>query len=147
MWKSMMCCSPCYRRSSLRSKRFRLVTEQERPCNGIFGFGRAKKVTRVKKWKRGERKEGNAFPYFLSHPLPVLLLAPIWFDSRSSFLAPKPNGKLATQAIVTANAQLSSDIYSAVYSPSSTIRLYSTFQRWFAFFQCKDRGIWNRRQQ
>ena len=38
------------------------------------------------------------------------------FDSRSSFFASKPNGKLATQAIVTANAQLSSDIYGAVYS-------------------------------
>ena len=33
----MMCCCPCYRRSSLRSKRFRLVSKQERPCNGIFG--------------------------------------------------------------------------------------------------------------
>ena len=38
------------------------------------------------------------------------------FDARSSFFVPKPNGKLATQAIVTANGQLSSDIYGAVYS-------------------------------
>ena len=37
------------------------------------------------------------------------------FDSRSSFFASKPNGKLATQVIVTANAQLS-EIYGAVYS-------------------------------
>ena len=74
----MMCCSPCYRWSSLRRKLSVLVSEQERPCNGIFGFGRAKNVTRAKKWKRGEGKEGNAFPYFLPRRLPVLLLAPIF---------------------------------------------------------------------
>ena len=45
---------------SLRSKRFRLVSE--RPRNGILGFGRAKNETRAKKWKWGkeEGKEGNA---------------------------------------------------------------------------------------
>ena len=32
----------------------------------------------------------QAFPSFLPHPLPSLLLAP--FDSRSSFFAPKPHG-------------------------------------------------------
>ena len=37
----------------------------------------------------------EAFPSFLPHPLPALLLAPFFravFDSRSSFFAPKPHG-------------------------------------------------------
>ena len=37
---------------SLRSKRFRLVSE--RPRNGILGFGRARNETRAKKMKVGE---------------------------------------------------------------------------------------------
>ena len=37
---------------SLRSKRFRLVSEQQKPRSKIFGFGRDKNGTRAKKWKR-----------------------------------------------------------------------------------------------
>ena len=68
----MMCCSPCYRRFSLRSKlsaRFRSKKDR------VTGFSVAKTI--AKKWKRGEGKEGNALPYFLPRRLPVLLLAPI----------------------------------------------------------------------
>ena len=40
---------------SLRSKRFRLVSEQRKTVwNGILGFGRAKNETRAKKWKWGK---------------------------------------------------------------------------------------------
>ena len=50
-------------KTSLRSKRFRLVSEQKRPKNGILGFGRT---------RRGR------FPSFLPHLLPALLLAPFF---------------------------------------------------------------------
>ena len=61
-------------------------------------------------------------------------------DSRSSFFASKPNGKLASQAIVTANAQLSSDIYGAVYSLSSTV-FSVLFRGGSRSLQCEYRGI------
>ena len=61
---------------SLRSKRFRLVLEQRKTRNGIFGFGRAR-------------------PY-LSSPLPPRsfnrTIFHAVFDSRFSFFAPKPQG-------------------------------------------------------
>ena len=79
---------------SLRSKRFRLVSEQRKTS-----FGRLRNETRAKKWKSGERegKEGN----FLPHPLPALLLAP--FFAQSLTLVPlslllNPTETLATQA-------------------------------------------------
>ena len=52
---------------SLRSKSFRLVSEQRKTS-----FGRPRNETRAKKWKRGERegKEGN----FLPHPSPLFYL-------------------------------------------------------------------------
>ena len=76
---------------SLRSKRFRLVSEQRKP-----GFGRARNETRAKKMKEGEE-----FPYFLPHPLPALLLAP--FFAQSLTLVPRSlllnqTETLATQA-------------------------------------------------
>ena len=60
-------------------------------------------------------------------------------DSRSSFFASKPNGKLASKAIVTANAQLSSDIYGAVYSLSSTV-FTVLFKGGSRSLQCEYRG-------
>ena len=45
---------------SLRSKRFRLVSEQRKPRNGILGFGHARNEARAEKWKWGRgrvRKE------------------------------------------------------------------------------------------
>ena len=50
---------------------------------------------------------------------PFFKLAPICSCSLTLVLV--PNGKLASQNIVTANAQLSSDIYGAVYPLSSTV--------------------------
>ena len=38
--------------ASLRSKRFRLASEQRGPRKGSFGFDRARNETRAKKWKR-----------------------------------------------------------------------------------------------
>ena len=61
-------------------------------------------------------------------------------DSRSSFFASKPDGKLASQAIVTANAQLSSDIYGAVYPLSSTV-FTVLFKGGSRSLQCEYRGI------
>ena len=96
---------------------------KERPRNGILGFGRARNQTRAKKWKwgegEGEGKEWNsgmtgqvsgfqnpgvclqAFPSFLPHPLPSLLLTP--FSARSLTLVPRSlllnrTETLATQA-------------------------------------------------
>ena len=67
---------------SLRSKRFHLVSEQRKT-----GFGRARNEMRVKKWKRGEGKEGN----FLPSPPPLRSFTCVIFreifDSRSSFFA------------------------------------------------------------
>ena len=67
------------RSPSLRSKRFRLVSEQKR----TFGFDRARNETRTKKWKRGEGegKEGNACrqtPWFWK---------PAFASERSAWLA------------------------------------------------------------
>ena len=76
---------------SLRSKRFRVVSEQrknkQRHGTG-FSVLAARRMERQPKNEREEveRKEG---------PLPALLLAPFYrvlFDSRSSFFAPKPHG-------------------------------------------------------
>ena len=48
--------------SGLRSKRFRLVSEQRKTEERDLGFGRARNETRAKNWKwgEGEGKEGNA---------------------------------------------------------------------------------------
>ena len=67
----------CYQHS-LRSKRFRLVSEQRKTAEERdFRF-----------WPREKWNEG----------LPALLLAPFFapavFDSRSSFFAPKPHGNV-----------------------------------------------------
>ena len=90
------------------------------------------------------RKETRFLIIFLAPPPPPprsLTRANfrVAFDSRSSFFAPKPNRKLATQAIVTANAQLSSDINGAVYSLSSTV-FTKLFKGVLRSLQCKDRG-------
>ena len=75
---------------------------KEIPRKGTFGFDRARNETRAKKWKRGEGegKEGNVS--FLSpHPLPALLLAPLFSRSLTlvlpSFLLNRTE-TLATQA-------------------------------------------------
>ena len=60
--------------SSLRSKRFRLVSEQKKTVERDFRSDCARNETKTKKWKRGrgEGKEG---------PLPALLLAPFFARS------------------------------------------------------------------
>jgi len=63
-----------YKTGSLRSKRFRLVSEQ----NGIFGFG-------------GERNGTRANFSFQSPPRSFTRA--VFCDSPSSFFAPKPHGK------------------------------------------------------
>ena len=73
----------------------------ERPRNGILGFGRARNETRANKWRGGGGGGGERFPCFLPHPLLALLLAP--FLARSWTLVPRsllPNRTetLATQA-------------------------------------------------
>ena len=85
---------------------------KERPRNGILDFGRARNETRAKKMKvgEGEGKEGNAFPSFLPHPLPALLLAPFFarvLDSRSSFFAPKPHGNACYAGYRSRSKQIS----------------------------------------
>ena len=89
---------------SLRSKRFRLVSEQRNTAEGDFRFWPREKWNESQKVKEGggggegrkgrwkRRKEGNVS--FLSSPPPprsftfATFLAV--FDSRSSFFAPKP---------------------------------------------------------
>ena len=73
----------------------------ERPRNGIPGFGRARNETRANKWRGGGGGGGERFPSFLPHPLLALLLAP--FLARSWTLVPRsllPNRTetLSTQA-------------------------------------------------
>ena len=47
-----------FSKTSLGSKRFRLVSEYNRQWKGIFGFDRARNETRTRKWKRERgRKE------------------------------------------------------------------------------------------
>ena len=82
--------------ASLRSKRFRLVSEQRNTEEGDFRFWPRENETRAKKWKRGR------FPSFLPHPLPALLLEPLF--SRSLTLVPRSfllnrTETLATQAM------------------------------------------------
>ena len=69
---------------SLRSNRFRLVSEQRKT-----GFGRARNLKREPKNERGverEGKEGNLLS-FLPHPLPALLVAT--FSGQSLTLVPR----------------------------------------------------------
>ena len=87
--------------SSLRSKRFRLVSEQRKTEERVFfGFDRARNGTRAKKkMKEGGGAVEGTFP---PHLLPALLLVP--FFARSSTFAPRSllrnrTEKLATQAI------------------------------------------------
>ena len=61
---------------SLRSKRFRLVSEQRKTEERDLGFGRARNETRAKNWKWGEEEA----------------IFRAVFDSCSSFFAPKPYG-------------------------------------------------------
>ena len=75
---------------------------------------------------------------FLPRRVPVSLLALICSCSLTLVLV--PNGQLATQSIVTANAQLSSDIYGAVYSLSSTV-FTVFFKGGSRSLQCEYRGI------
>ena len=118
----------------------------------MFGFGAKKdQGTYFRFWPRekcnesqimkqgggGGRKETRFLPV-LSTPSPANFR--VVFDSRSSFFAPKPNGKLATQAIVTANAQLSSDIDDIFYSLSSIV-FTVLFKGGSRSLQCKYRGI------
>ena len=61
----VICCHFCCPMSlfhSLRSKRFRLVSQQRKTEERDLGFGRARNETRAKNWKWGEEegKEGNA---------------------------------------------------------------------------------------
>ena len=89
-----------YKKASLRSKRFRLVSEQRNTEEGTLGFDRARNETRAKKERGGGGREGRK-PSFLPHPLPALLLAP--FFSGSLILVPRSfllnrTETLATQA-------------------------------------------------
>ena len=73
-------------KTSLRSKRFRLVSEQKRPKNGILGFGRTRNEARFKKWKWEEGKVS-----FISSPPPprsfTYAIFRAVFDSRQDFSA------------------------------------------------------------
>ena len=77
---------------SLRSKRFRLVSEQRKT-----GFGRVRNETRAKKWKKGER-EGKV-SFLSSPPLPALLLAP--FFAQSLTLVPRSSLPNLTETLAT----------------------------------------------
>ena len=88
-----------YKKASLRSKRFRLVSEQRNTEEGDFRFWPREKWNESHKVKEGEveGKEGRKLP----HPLPALLLAPLF--SRSLTLVPRSfllnrTETLATQA-------------------------------------------------
>ena len=81
-----------YKKASLRSKRFRLVSEQRNTEEGTFGFDRARNETRAKKRKRG-RGKGRKKTFLSSPPTPRSFTCAIFlgvFDSRSSFFSPKP---------------------------------------------------------
>ena len=55
-----------YKKASLRSKRFRLVSEQRNTEEGTFGFDRARNESEKKKEGEGEGKEEN-LPFFPTH--------------------------------------------------------------------------------
>ena len=75
---------------------------------------------------------------FFPAPSPFFVLAPICSCSPTFVLV--PNGKLASQAVVTANAQLLSDIYGAVYPLSSTV-FTVLFKGGSRSLQCEYQGI------
>ena len=80
--------------SSLRSKRFRLVSEQRKTKEWDFRFRPLEKWNESqKKMKEGGGGGKGSFP---PHLLPWSFTGAIFravFDSRSSFFAPKPHGK------------------------------------------------------
>ena len=66
-------------RPSLRTKRFRLVSEQKETVEGEFGFDRARNLNENQKMKEGGgggegRKETRFLPSFLPHPSPLFYL-------------------------------------------------------------------------
>ena len=76
--------------NSLRSKRFRLVSEQKKTVERDFGFDRARNETRAKKIKEG----GGGGEGWKPHPFPRSFTCAIFravLDSCSSFFAPKPH--------------------------------------------------------
>ena len=76
---------------SLRSKRFRLVSEQRNTARkGTFGFDRARNETRAKKWKRGRGKGRKETPSPPPRSFTCATFLAV-FDSRSSFSSPKPH--------------------------------------------------------
>ena len=89
---------------SLRSKRFRLVSGQRNTEEGDFRFWPREKWNenqKVKEGGGGGEGRKRSFPFFLPHPLPGLLLAPLF--SRSLTLVPRSfllnrTETLATQA-------------------------------------------------
>ena len=89
--------------TSLRSKRFRLVSEQRNTEEGDFRYWPREKWNESQKVKdgRGGGEGRNFLPSFLPHSLPALLLTPLF--SRSLTLVPRPfllnrTETLATQA-------------------------------------------------
>ena len=69
----------------------------ERPRNGILGFGRARNETKSQKMKEGGG--GERLPSFIPHPLPALLLAP--FFARSWTLVPRSLLPSRTETLTT----------------------------------------------
>ena len=87
-------------KSSLRSKRFRLVSGQRKTEEWDFRFWPREKWNKSQKMKEGG-EEGRKFPSFLPHPSPALLLTPSF--ARSLTLLPcsllqNRTETLATQA-------------------------------------------------
>ena len=101
-------------KSSLRSKRFRLVSEQKKTVERDFRFWPREKWNENQKMKEGGGGgEGRKpFPFFLRQPLPALLLSP--FFARPLTLVPHSlllnrTETLATQATLTEDEQLGLD--------------------------------------
>ena len=139
----------CADGSILRSKRFRLVSEQrktkERDFHVVFGFGRAKKGTRAKKWSGGRgrgRKEGF-LPFF---PTPSLLFysPPLTLLPRS--LLRNRTETLATQASMVQAIQLRkkslvfcSDLFWTVWPAYRLPDCSGNWRHWTLWDECNGR--------
>ena len=86
-------------KDSLRSKRFRLVSEQRNTEEGDFRFWPREKWNESQKMKEGGEGGEGRKPSFLPHPLPALLLGPLF--SRSLTLVPRSFRLNRTETLAT----------------------------------------------
>ena len=108
--------------NSLRSKRFRLVSEKRSTKTGErdFRFWRREKWNESQKMKEGGvGKNGRkpSLPFFPTPPCSFTrAIFHAVFDSRSSFFAPKPNGNACYAGYLFKNVVMSVDVDASFHS-------------------------------